>query len=126
MTCNVLPNKAVFLNTIPILEAKGSLEIEAVITTTDELFKFNMQHPNEYDTETKEDYRCYMALRQELHVFESGRLFDFNLVKSIANTLLGTNVTLRNHRGSLTNPITNTCYYTPPLGKNVLFGKLKN
>ena len=57
---------------------------------------------------------------------ESGRLFNFNLAKSVASTLLGTDVALRNHSVSLTNPATNTCYYTPPLGENVLLEKLKN
>ena len=126
LICNILPNKSVLLNTILILEAKGSSEVEAIITTTDELFKFDTQRSNEYDTETKEAYRYCMALKQGLQVLESGRPFNFNLAKSVASTLLGTDVALRNHSVSLTNPANNTCYYTPPLGESVLLEKLKN
>ena len=53
LICNILPNKAVLLNTIPILEAKGSSEVEAIITTTDELFKFDTQRPRVCLRETK-------------------------------------------------------------------------
>ena len=122
----ILPNKSVLLNTIPILEAKGSSEVEAIITTTDELFQFEMQRPNEYDSATKEAYRYCMALKQGLQILDSGRPFNFNLAVHIANTLLGTNVSLRTHKVSLTNPTTNTCYYTPPFDYDCLLQKLKN
>ena len=35
-----LPNPAVLINTIPILEAQASSEIENIVTTTDELFRY--------------------------------------------------------------------------------------
>lgn len=122
----LLPNKAVLLNTIPVLEAKESSEVEAIITTTDELFKFDAQRPSEYDTETKEAYRYCMALNQGLRILEFGWPFNFNLAKSIASVLLGTDVSLRGHKVSLKNPTTNACYYTPLLGEDVLLAKLKN
>ena len=35
-----LPNPAVLINVIPILEAQASSEIENIVTSTDELFRF--------------------------------------------------------------------------------------
>ncbi len=35
-----MPNPAVLLNSIPLLEAQASSEIENIVTTTDELFRF--------------------------------------------------------------------------------------
>ena len=37
---NLIPNNEILIQTIPILEAKGSSEIENIVTTTDELFKY--------------------------------------------------------------------------------------
>jgi len=35
----LVPNRAVLINTIPILEAQASSEIENIVTTTDALFR---------------------------------------------------------------------------------------
>src|SRR4030095_14539505 len=36
----LIPNQAVLINTLPLLEAQASSEIENVVTTTDRLFQF--------------------------------------------------------------------------------------
>ncbi len=36
----LIPNQSVLINTIPLLEAKVSSEIENIVTTTDRLFQF--------------------------------------------------------------------------------------
>ena len=35
-----IPNAAVLVNTLPVLEARASSEIENIVTTTDKLFEF--------------------------------------------------------------------------------------
>ena len=37
---DLIPNQTVLINTIPLLEAQASSEIENVVTTTDRLFRF--------------------------------------------------------------------------------------
>ncbi|HEY5682782.1 MAG TPA: Fic/DOC family N-terminal domain-containing protein, partial [Sulfuricaulis sp.] len=37
---SLLPNQAILINTIPLLEARASSEIENIVTTTDRLFRF--------------------------------------------------------------------------------------
>src|SRR5437764_735599 len=36
----LLPNQDVLINTIPLLEARASSEIENIVTTTDQLFRY--------------------------------------------------------------------------------------
>lgn len=36
----LIPNQAMLINIIPLLEAQGSSEIENIVTTTDKLFQF--------------------------------------------------------------------------------------
>ncbi|MEK7737191.1 MAG: Fic/DOC family N-terminal domain-containing protein, partial [Pseudomonadota bacterium] len=36
----LIPNQAVLINSIPLLEAQASSEIENIVTTTDRLFQF--------------------------------------------------------------------------------------
>ena len=38
-TAESIPNQAMLINTIPLLEAKDSSEIENIVTTTDLLFQ---------------------------------------------------------------------------------------
>ena len=60
--CPNLPNQALLIQTLPLLEAQASSEIESIVTTTDELFK----HPEiteSMDPATKEalQYRAAKA-----------------------------------------------------------------
>ena len=36
----LIPNPAILINTLPLLEAKASSEIENIVTTTDKLFEY--------------------------------------------------------------------------------------
>jgi len=40
----LIPNQAMLINTIPPLEAKGSSEIENIVTTTDQLFHVSVPY----------------------------------------------------------------------------------
>ncbi|MGB5278267.1 MAG: Fic/DOC family N-terminal domain-containing protein, partial [Gammaproteobacteria bacterium] len=59
-----LPNQAVLINTIPLLEAQASSEIENVVTTTDKLFRFAEGAGNQADAATREALRYRTALNQ--------------------------------------------------------------
>jgi len=41
----LIPNQAMLINTIPLLEAKDSSEIENIVTTTDQLFQYAQSPP---------------------------------------------------------------------------------
>ena len=54
----LIPNQAILINTIPLLEARASSEIENIVTTADRLFRF-MQNDDDRqaDPATKEALR---------------------------------------------------------------------
>src|SRR5471032_1599081 len=56
-----IPNPAVLINTLPLLEAQASSEIENIITTTDRLFQFR-EMDDAADVATKEALRYSRAL----------------------------------------------------------------
>ena len=53
----LIPNPAILINTLPLLEAQASSEIENIVTTTDRLFQFQ-QGDEHADAATKEAL-CY-------------------------------------------------------------------
>src|SRR5215467_1458980 len=57
----LIPNQGVLINTLPLLEAQASSEIENVITTTDRLFQFR-EAEEHADATTKEALRYSQAL----------------------------------------------------------------
>ena len=59
----LIPNQAMLINTIPLLEAKDSSEIENIVTTTDQLFQYAQSHDNA-DPATKEALRYRTALQR--------------------------------------------------------------
>jgi Fic family protein len=61
----LIPNQTMLINTIPLLEAKDSSEIENIVTTTDKMFQHAQTGGNaEADPATKEALRYRSALRQ--------------------------------------------------------------
>ena len=61
----VLPNQDVLINTIPLLEARASSEIENIVTTTDRLFQFAQPDREALaDPATKEALRDRTALQR--------------------------------------------------------------
>ncbi len=58
----LIPNPAVLINAIPLLEAQASSEIENIVTTTDALFRHADDHAHA-DPATKEAQRYRAVLR---------------------------------------------------------------
>jgi Fic family protein len=59
----LIPNQTMLINTIPLLEAKDSSEIENIVTTADRLFQ-HAQWENQADSATKEALRYRSALNK--------------------------------------------------------------
>lgn len=60
----LIPNQAMLINTIPLLEAKDSSKIESIVTTTDKLFEYAQVNESRADPATKEALRYRAALWQ--------------------------------------------------------------
>ena len=121
---DLIPNQAVLINTIPLLEAQASSEIENIITTSDELFRISQLEDQATDPATKEALRYRGALR---HGFESlrDRPLNTNTAVQVCSWLKGREMQVRKVPGTaLTNAATGEVIYTPPEGEALLREKL--
>lgn len=124
----LIPNQTMLINTIPLLEAKGSSEIENIVTTTDKLFQHAQSGGvvGQADPATKEAlryrtalYRGYMSLRE--------RPICTATAVDICRTLKSVEMDVRKTPGTkLENDRTGEVIYTPPEGETVLRDMLSN
>jgi Fic family protein len=69
---DLIPNQTVLINSIPLLEAQASSEIENIVTTADRLFQFAADHGAGADPATKEALRYRTALFHGVESLGSG------------------------------------------------------
>ena len=70
----LIPNAAVLVNALPLLEAQASSEIENIVTTTDKLFEFVEIAEDKADAATKEALRYRTALFEGAKMVRRGML----------------------------------------------------
>lgn len=123
----MLPNQSVLINTLPLLEAQASSEIENIVTTTDKLFQY-VDHPldSQIDSATKEALRYRSALQEGVKLINK-RPMNTVLAEELCGIIRGTNMSVRKVPGTaLSNQITKETIYTPPEGASVIRNKLHN
>jgi len=123
----LIPNQSILINTLPILEARASSEIENIVTTADRLFRF-AQHDEsgQADPATKEALRYQSALMQGLRALAKKPVTTGTAVE-ICRTLRGIAIDVRKVPGTaLSNQATGKVVYTPPEGEDRLRGLLAN
>lgn len=120
-----IPNQAVLVNSIPLLEAQASSEIENIVTTSDALFRF-AQDEQAADPATKEALSYRAALREGFDSL-AGRPLSTGTAVRVCSRLKGRDIDIRRVPGtSLTNAATGEVVYTPPDGEALLRQKLAN
>ena len=120
-----LPNPAVLINTIPMLEAQASSEIENIVTTTDELFRF-AEHSEAANPATKEALRYRAALYEGFRSL-SERPLTTTTAERVCTRIKGVQMQVRKVPGTaLANQQTGDVIYTPPAGEALLREKLAN
>lgn len=127
MAGELIPNQTVLINTIPLLEAKDSSEIENIVTTTDKLFQFaNTNSQQIPDAATKEALRYRTALYESYEGLKS-RPFSASTAVEVCSTIMGADMSIRRIPGTaLANNKTKEIIYTPPEGEKNLRDKLSN
>ena len=123
----LIPNQAILINTLPVLEARASSAIENIVTTADRLFRFAHDESSEQaDPATKEALRYQSALMQGLRVLAK-KPVTTTMAVDICRTLRGIAVDIRKTPGTaLTNQVTGKVVYTPPGGQDRLRDLLAN
>ncbi len=122
----LIPNQGVLINSIPLLEAQASSEIENIITTTDQMFLFDGVTESEADPATKEALRYRAALWEGFQSLES-RPLTTNTAVQVCRVIKGVDMDIRKTPGTaLVNDKTGETVYTPPEGEALLRDKLAN
>ena len=122
----LIPNQAMLINTLPLLEAKDSSEIENIVTTTDKLFQFASSGDALADSATKEALRYRKALYEGWKSL-SKRPMNTNMAESICSQIKNMDMSVRKVPGTtLANDKTGKVIYTPPAGEKVIRNLLSN
>ncbi len=123
----LIPDQAVLINSIPLLEAQASSEIENIVTTSDRLFRFAGQgYEAGADPATKEALRYRRALAQGFERLSARPLTTVAAVE-ICRTIKGVDIDVRATPGTaLVNDATRQVIYTPPEGEALLRDLLAN
>ena len=121
----LIPNQTMLINTLPLLEAKDSSEIENIVTTTDRLFQ-HVQGDAHADHATKEALRYRTALGLAFDSLKDKPLCTATAV-DICRNLKGAGMDIRRTPGTqLADDRTGEIIYTPPDGEARLRDLLAN
>jgi Fic family protein len=122
----LIPNSAVLVNALPLLEARASSEIENIVTTTDKLFEFADIAEDKADAATKEALRYRTALYEGSKMVKRG-MMTTDMAIHICSTIKGIELDLRAESGTtLKSRMSGEVIYTPPVGQKLLQEMLDN
>ena len=122
----LIPNSAVLVNALPLLEAQASSEIENIVTTTDRLFEYADIAEDRADAATKEALRYRTALYEGTKMVQRGMLTT-DMAIQICSIIKGMELDIRAESGTtLKSRMTGEVIYTPPIGQKLLLEKLDN
>jgi Fic family protein len=119
----LIPNQGILINTLPLLEAQASSEIENVVTTSDRLFQYR-QDDDHADPATKEALRYSQAL---LHGFRTlTRLpLSTRTAEQVCSEIKGQEMRIRRLPGTAL-ASHGKVVYTPPEGEALIRELLAN
>lgn len=122
-----IPNQGILLNTLPIQEARDSSEIENIVTTSDALYKADVEKEKKIDQTTKEVQRYAIALKEGFDRIKKDGLLRVNDILAIQQILEDNNAGIRALPGTkLENPTTKEVVFIPPQNKEVIMKALQN
>ena len=121
----MIPNPAVLINILPLLEAQASSEIENVMTTADQLFQ-HLDADEGADPATREALRYRGALLQGVSLLQE-RPISTATAEAICTQIIGEDMTVRSVPGTrIASARTGTVVYTPPARQQSLRDLLTN
>jgi len=122
---HTIPNQAILINTLALQESKDSSEIENIVTTHDELFKYD-KHNGGFSPATKEVYRYNDALYHGFKVIHQKKLISNNLLIDIAQIITERKSGFRNIPGTSLKNKQGEIIYTPPQNIGDITRQMKN
>ncbi|KAF3976970.1 MAG: Fic family protein [Methylococcales symbiont of Iophon sp. n. MRB-2018] len=117
--CETIPNQVILLNTLLLQEAQDSSQIENIITTQDDLFKYRLNH-NYKNVAAKEVSQYGEALSLLFEDSNKHKLITINMISKAQETIKDNNAGIRKQSGTvLHNEQTGEIIYTPPLPQEI-------
>ena len=121
-----MTNPTVLINSLPLLEAQASSEIENIVTTADDLFKFAQDESGATNPATKETLSYRKALFAGIALIRA-RPLSANTAAEVCSIVKNRQMDVRKLPGTyIGNPTTHAAIYTPPAGETVIRDKLSN
>lgn len=123
----LIPNQAMLINTLPVMEARASSEIENIVTTTDKLFQSLQMDTERQDPATKEALQYRTALLAGYESLASRPLCTQTAIM-VCNAIKHPYETAIRKTGgtALKGGNSGNVVYTPPEGEETIRGKLAN
>lgn len=126
-SADLIPNRHILTNTLPLMEAQASSEIENIVTTADELFRYAaVENTDTLSPALKEAFGYRAAMRHGIDLLQCRPLCT-NTAVEICRILRHTDAGIRSTPGCcLRNQTTGEVVYTPPDGEAAIREKLAN
>jgi Fic family protein len=122
-----IPNQAMLINAIVLQEAKGSSEIENIITTQDDLYKALTVNKSTVSPETKEVVNYRKAIFRGFEIVKGQGILRVNDIVSIQQELVDNTAGIRSTPGTvLKKDKTGEVVYMPPQDKREILDLLTN
>ncbi|HEY9927136.1 TPA: Fic family protein [Neisseria meningitidis] len=123
----LIPNQAMLINTLPVMEARASSEIENIVTTTDKLFQSLQMDTERQDPATKEALQYRTALFAGYESLASRPLCTQTAIMVCNAIKHPYEMAIRKTGGTaLKGGNSGNVVYTPPEGEETIRGKLAN
>ncbi|WP_119696231.1 Fic family protein [Microbacterium halotolerans] len=121
-----MQNPMVLVHSLSLLEAQASSEIENIVTTTDDLFRYAYDPSDSASAETKETLRYRAALFSGLEAIRS-RPLSVSTAVEVCTNIHRREMGVRQLPGTfIGDPQTGKAVYTPPTGEALIRDKLDN
>jgi Fic family protein len=119
-----IPNQGMLINTVPLLEAQASSEIENIVTTSDRLFQYR-QGSEDADPATKEALRYSQAVLDGFGALTRHPL-STRTAERVCSLIKGVEMRVRRAGGTALALASGEIIYTPPVGEDLLRRLLAN
>lgn len=120
-----IPNQRILINTLGLQESKDSSEVENIVTTHDELFKYDEKYLGTTPA-TKEVHRYNDALYYSFNELKKTSVISNNLLVKISQIINGNKSSFRNLPGTTLKNINQEVVYTPPQDISEITRHMKN
>ena len=117
-----IPNENILISTLTLQEAKDSSEVESIVTTQDDLYRYEIKAENfEKSPASKEVLKYREAIRSWFEKLRKGLPLTSNLIQEVQAVLIGNTAGFRKVPGTeLRDNFGNVIYQPPQDGNDVV------